>query len=317
MQKLYILSSKFIGLALIASVMNACNFKSSAETLTYPIPDYGAIPVDIKIDSISISPTEPNKNVVQKTLGYQKELLHKTLSSENSYPDKALSALNLGIFMIDINYAASYGQFQDALSCINTANKLSEELKIEEPYNNLLNSFKVNPENEDSLLMIIRESFLTTDKFFAGCEQNNVAVLVLAGSWIEELYLSTQITESYEPTHNNMEAAQKHKALVAQIGAQKESLENLMQLLENIEHKGTVTPLLARMKDLHKSFEQLETEAKPIELMIVADSLKRKDTVQQLQAGRENFYHNLNVPVKILREISAKSKAIREQIVNV
>jgi len=131
---------------------------------------------------------------------YSSTILNPTTSVSN-YATKNKKALNLGVYGANLGYATIYDQTQDAISFMAVTKRLSSELNISNLFDEkMIKRFEANLGNQDSLLVLVSDAFKASDKYLKNSKQNDLSVLILAGGWVETLYLATELTGT---TDNN------------------------------------------------------------------------------------------------------------------
>ena len=109
--------------------------------------------------------------------------------------DKA--AMNLGIYAADIGYLSSYEQTQEALDYLQVAKQLAEHLGVVDVVDQVvLERFEKNIDEKDSLYEIINSAIENVDQYLKTEARNRVAALVTTGSFIEGLYVSTELVRT-------------------------------------------------------------------------------------------------------------------------
>lgn len=111
----------------------------------------------------------------------------------NKYINLKSKALNLGVYGADLSYAATYKQTQETMQYLNVSAKLIDELQIGSFDEKLVKEVEANIDNVDSLITLISDSFYRTYEYLTNNEQDELSILVMAGSWIEAMYITTQI----------------------------------------------------------------------------------------------------------------------------
>jgi hypothetical protein len=106
---------------------------------------------------------------------------------------------------------------------------------------------EANKENKDSLLTIINKSFLQADQFLRDNQRPHTSSLMVAGGWIEGLYLSAKV---------GMQS--KNKKFIKKMSEQNQSLTDLITLVETAKVSGDGIFVLDGLKDLKKSYEKIE-----------------------------------------------------------
>ena len=112
----------------------------------------------------------------------------------DKYINLRSKALNLGVYGADLSYAATYKQTQETMQYLNASAKLIDDLQISSFDENLVKKVEGNIDNLDSLITLISDSFYSTYEYLMSNEQDELSILVMAGSWIEALYITTQIS---------------------------------------------------------------------------------------------------------------------------
>ncbi len=168
-----------------------------------------------------------------------------TNSPENvdRYETQKDKALNLGIYGADLSYASTYNRQEETMSFLNASKQLVDDLQLSSVFTPaMVGRVENNLTNKDSLILIITESFYDTYEYLNKNGQNKTSLLVVTGSWIEGLFITSQlaISSNYDP--RIMDIVSKQKA----------SANQLFDLLS--EHStdsdvSEVLPFLSYLKD--------------------------------------------------------------------
>lgn len=228
-------------------------------------------------------------------ISYNKDLLNSTKKSAD-YIDNFSKAVNFGVYGSDLGYINIYKQTQDAASYFAVLKILSQEVGL---YNAMdkptVKRIENNIENRDSLLIIISNTYRKIDNYLKDNNRENTGALILAGGWIESIYLLTQQISKHP-----------NKALMSRISEQKRPLENLIKLLVPYSNESKDNYFLVdRLIDLAYTFDEIEEQYKYI--APITDS-KKKLTIVKSKS-------ELNMSKKQLSEISEKIRKIREYII--
>ena len=168
------------------------------------------------------------------------------------------SSLNLGIYATDMGYLSSYDQTQEALNYLSTSKTLADYLGITGAFDvELLKRFEDNLGSKDSLSAIINESMTKTDDYLKDDDRNKLAAMVLTGSFIEGLYISTELVRIYP--HDLPEDVRNLILIpiVTVILDQEKPLGDLIKLMESIDPGEDASNLIESLKELQGSFEKL------------------------------------------------------------
>ncbi|MCU4163081.1 hypothetical protein [Carboxylicivirga caseinilyticus] len=175
--------------------------------------------------------------------------LSNPVSNVEKYLTEKSQALNLGIYSADLSYASTYNQKQETVDFMSASKSLIEELDIAAALDNdLLQKIESNLDNKEALVDLITDSFYDTYEYLNKSERESVSLLVVSGSWVEALYISTHISED---TFNN-------KEMVSIIMNQKEPLNKLMTLLNQKEDNTDIMETIEDLKILHEIYNSID-----------------------------------------------------------
>ncbi|MEM6828863.1 MAG: hypothetical protein AAF551_00005, partial [Bacteroidota bacterium] len=145
------------------------------------------------------SPSEVPYLLISAGAEFNPDLTNSTDKIESYQSDADKSALNLGVYAADIGYLSSYEKSEQALDYMGECQKLAGPVGIASAIDyGMVARFESNMENRDSLTAIINEIMDNAGEQLSELDQLNSAALMLAGSWIEGMYLSTSIVSNYE-----------------------------------------------------------------------------------------------------------------------
>ncbi|KPK87169.1 MAG: hypothetical protein AMS27_03395 [Bacteroides sp. SM23_62_1] len=225
------------------------------EVLEYPLP----------------TSFEVTKLLIEAGAGYILDICNRT-ENAGKYISLKSKALNLGIYGADLSYAATYNQTQETMQYLEASAKLIDELQISTAFNQILvDRVERNLDNVDSLIIIISDSFYETYEYLQANEQDNLSLLVMTGSWIEALFISTQI--SIISTDN--------QKIVEIISDQSSSLSELLNLLEEVKDDPMITDIYSGLLDIKALYDASASPMNPEELdrLITATENIRKSIV--------------------------------------
>jgi hypothetical protein len=96
--------------------------------------------------------------------------------------------------------------------------------------------------------VIISETFWQIDNQLMDEGRENVSALIIAGGWLEGIYLATQLSVL---NPKNIEIKQR-------IAEQKYSIENLLNLLKSYENSKGLSEIIVVYEELKELFDQIE-----------------------------------------------------------
>lgn len=174
-------------------------------------------------------------------------------------------ALNLGVYGADLSYASTYNMKQETMLYLEASRRLTDEMEISTAFNQtFIERIENNLENGDSLISIISDSFYDTYDYLTTNKKDKLAILVMAGSWIEGLYITTQIA---------ITAGDNTKFLDI-ITHQESSLKKLLEIMEPLKEDKDVSEIHGGLIDLNKIYDTTEEELTEKQLEEILNSIE-------------------------------------------
>ncbi|MCD6596451.1 MAG: hypothetical protein J7L04_02110 [Bacteroidales bacterium] len=160
-------------------------------------------------------------------------------------------AYNIGIYATDLSYASTYKMTQETMLFLEALNQLGSDLGISSIYNeDLLKSIESNVSNKDSLIEIITITIHETYDYLNKNGKGDLSILMIAGGWVEGMYLTTNVSENYQ---NNPE-------IVKVIYAQKPSLDRLLKIADESKENSEIQELIDDLQPIKKAFDAVTNE---------------------------------------------------------
>lgn len=183
--------------------------------------------------------------------------LPNPVERKDKYTTVRSRALNLGVYGADLSYAVVYDNTQESMLYLACAKKLADGLGITGAFSEeKIARMEANMNNRDSMLAMISDSYWETDAYLQENERGNVSAYIIAGGWIEGIYLGSKIAQKLKPSG-------KHKDIAKRIAEQKVSLDNLIALLESYaspESFGDLIDDLKALQAVYATIKETETE---------------------------------------------------------
>jgi hypothetical protein len=220
--------------------------KSQIEEVVYNIPSPSEIPYLLQATG-----AEFNEGLINP---------RKKVDQYATRNDKA--ALNLGVYAADIGYLSSYEKTQESIDYLNAAKVLADNLGIIGTFDaNVLKRFESNISNKDSLTRLLDQTIKKTELFLKDDSRNKLSALVVAGSFIEGLYISTGVVKSYP---KNILPDDDRKLVLTPIIRvvleQKKSVSELLKMMKSVEQTDPVTDIVAKLTTLETTYAALNIE---------------------------------------------------------
>lgn len=247
------------------------------------------------------SPLEMTVMFKKEGVLYHENSLHD-VKKRSSYHTSFKKALNLGVYGADLSYSGLFSRHDAAIRYFASSQIIAEELGIGQTFQNeFITRLENNASNKDTLLQVISDFFLENDIYLKDHKQQDISALILAGGWIEGMYLGTSMINKSSTT----------KGIENIIAGQKYSLQNIITLLDGVEGKFT------GIDGLRKNLVQLLSYYKNINY----DPVTERDedvTIEKTAEGEliiKTKEENISVDYITFTKIKNQVEEIRNQII--
>jgi hypothetical protein len=171
------------------------------------------------------------------------------------------AALNLGVYAADIGYLSSYEKTQETIDYINACKGLADNLGIMGSFDlEVMKKFESNVANKDSMASLLNQTIKKADKYLRDDSRNKLAVLIVTGSFVEGLYISTGLVKSYpkdlSPEDRNLILTPVMRIILKQ----KESVGELLKMLQNVDQVEPVGSIITNLKSLQGYYNALNID---------------------------------------------------------
>jgi hypothetical protein len=222
------------------------DLKNQIEEVVYNIPSPSEIPYLLQATG-----AEFNESLVNP---------RSKVDQYSTRNDKA--ALNLGVYAADIGYLSSYDKTQEAIDYLTASKTLADNLGLIGTFDSeVIQKFEENISNKDSLTHLLDRTIKRTENYLNDDNRNKLSSLVIAGSFIEGLYISTGLIKSYP---KNILPEDKRNLVLTPIMRivleQKKSVGDLLKMLSAVDQTDPVTSMIADLKELQKAYDALNIE---------------------------------------------------------
>lgn len=193
---------------------------------------------------------------------YNQDLINDNNKVDQYANSNDHASINLGVFATDVGYLVSYDKVQEALNYMGSAKKLADNIGVSGSFDSdLLKRFENNLSSKDSLAYLLNETINKTDGYLKNDNRNKLSALIIAGSFVEGLFISTGLISRYPD--NILPEDSRNLVLTPLIRVvleQEKSLTELVSLLENTEQTETISGLVTQLKELQASYTALNIE---------------------------------------------------------
>jgi hypothetical protein len=206
-----------------------------------------------RYDAQNVFVTLPDKRIINQLIDEKKiEYDHSLLADPkavNNYPAEFYKAANLGFYGSDLIIASSFNQTQESMIYLKCVNILAQSLGVSSAFDQtLFERIEANKDRKDSVLSLVTGAFKRVDEILKYNNRPGTSAIILTGCWIEGLYVSAHIASKLKDEKTN-------KTLIDQ----RESLKNLIVMLNSIKLETNQAFLLEDLKALFAEFVRAES----------------------------------------------------------
>ncbi len=170
------------------------------------------------------SPLEIATLIRETGLRYNPDFLNSTENAK-LYSTDTEKALAMGIYSGDLGYINIYEKSSAAFNYLGTVKKLADDLMIGQFFDiETIKRIASNSSKIDSLLYISTMSFEKMDRYLRDQKRGKLSVLLVTGTWIESVYLATQVVSN-----------KRNDDLVERIAEQKMILDQILLIVSAYE----------------------------------------------------------------------------------
>ncbi len=248
------------------------------------------------IESIP-NPIEISFLIKDMGVKYNPAILNST-DKVSSYNTEYKKALNLGVYSTDLGYANIYSQSQDAIGFLTGVKDMADGLNIGKFFD--FETIKQLASSSDNMNELLQETTMNLQKmndYLQKEDRTDATVLILAGAWIEAVYLTTNVAKE-----------QRNKELEIRIAEQKVTLDQLLLLLGHYESSPKMRTLRENLSDLDKIYSKIDVKyIKGESKEVIENGIL---TIQQTEIPE------ITMTTQDLDNIYAKIVEIRNSIIN-
>ena len=214
--------------------------------------------------------------------------LDPSIATEDFISDQ--QALILGILGSDLNYTIVSNKNQETVFYLNSINVLGEKLGLGNVLNQeMKNRIESNINSKDSMQVLVTDLFWHVEKSLNEDGRSSTSALIIAGGWIEGLYIATQIAKK-------MPENEKIKSIICQ---QKFSSKSVLELIKNITYSDYISEsIVLPLEEINRSLSTIKTEKEFSDSdlnvddnNIIVDNAVIKDVCSIIEQIREDITH--------------------------
>ncbi len=240
------------------------------------------------------SPAEVSGIFGRKHITYDPDIL-SPVENPNIFSTRTQIALNLGVYGADLSYIQMFGS-GDAAKYLDVILKLTGQLGIPGDYiSGLVKRMDDNISNSDSLMQISIEAFNHINKFLLEENEEDLAYLILAGAWIEAMYITAHdLLNDNDPD------------VIKKIIEQKFSLNYLLSSMKNYYNDTNVAYVYRRLYVLKKYLNKTEIEFREQKIKIDKENKEIRATPENIRFSPETLNKIREIILELRNQILNK-----------
>lgn len=174
--------------------------------------------------------------------------------------DKAI--LNLGVYATDVGYLSSYDKTQESLLYMRSCRKLADNLGLSDSFSpELISKFENNVENKNALATLVNETIANAETLLKEDNRENLAALMITGSFVEGIYLGTQIVENYPDDLDETTKNLILSKLIRMLVSQQEPLNDLIAMLNSTKQTDRVISIVSGLNKIKRAYDDVDLAA--------------------------------------------------------
>jgi hypothetical protein len=250
---------------LLAAGLNSCGSSSKDETMADDSEDTTTTALEGQIKDLVYNIPSPSEipYLLQATGAEFNESLINPRSKVDQYVTRTdKTALNLGVYAADIGYLSSYDKTQEAIDYLSACKTLADDLGLIGTFDaEVIAQFEQNISNKDSLSRLLDRTIKRTENYLNDDNRNKLSSMVIAGSFIEGLYISTGVIKSYpKDILPNDQRNQVLTPIMRIVLEQKKSVSDLIKMLSAVDQTEPITAILKDLQELETTYAALNIE---------------------------------------------------------
>lgn len=157
-------------------------------------------------------------------------------------------AFSLGALSADLAYLNMYKKTGTAINLLSSINDLADALQMGQFFDfNTIKRLATSSLDLDSLMFISVNSFNNMDDYLRDTDKSNLSALMIAGVWIEGLYLSTQVA-----------VQNSNEDLKSMIGEQKLILNDLLLILNIYKNEEAIAGYITDLEAIKTIYDEVK-----------------------------------------------------------
>ena len=160
-------------------------------------------------------------------------------------------AVNMGVYGAELNYLIHFDQTEYSMKYMLASKQLADQIGVAMAFDKqAVEEYQTNVENKDSLINIIFVVYDNAKRMLKNEEQFMPSSLVIVGSWIENMYVATEM-------FGRIKSTQLKSKLITKVLEQKDYLKKILEAVESLDEGDNVfvTDIIKDLKDIDSTYD--------------------------------------------------------------
>jgi len=206
-------------------------------------------------------------------------------------------SIGLGIYGADLGYINMYGKTLMVVDYISAIKTLADGIKVGQFFDfATLKRLSSNDGNIDSLIFISTSNFNKIDAYLTETNRSSLSSVIIAGVWIEGLYLSCQVSSSISSAELN-----------EYIGEQKIAFQTLYLVLSHYKKDPNIGGLVDDLGELKSIYDEITITYEVGE----PKTIEKNGVITFVQ----NDKSNVNISDDQLKRLKAAVEKVRNKLI--
>ncbi|GAB4124075.1 MAG: hypothetical protein OHK0045_04440 [Raineya sp.] len=187
---------------------------------------------------------------------FYENLINPTKNTDKYLTTNDLSAINFGIYAIDLGYVLNYEKIQLGSEYMQSCKKLADKIGVTSAIEKeTIERFGKNLDKKDTLIKIANETVQNIDKYLRANQRASISAVILGAMFVEALHISTSII-SMPTEYDKNTKDQIFGRMVKIIVDQEKSLDDAINSLETVQLDSKGKELLEGLKSIKKIYTE-------------------------------------------------------------
>ncbi len=200
------------------------------------------------------------------------------MGKSGQYSTNMKMALNLGIYATDMSLSGMFNQSQRMVDYLNTLKSITKKLGIINIFDeDAITKLESSEMTRQEALNVVSEVYMKTNQNLADNNRRNIAAIVMAGGWVEGLYLALNIVN---PDKLNAD-------IISRLVSQKLTIVTMLNIINSQDPNAEDEDLQYvkhKIEEINAVFEAVNVE-KSGRVSAITDSETRTTTIKANMAG--------------------------------